>query len=76
MADHFADCDVSDNCFACPLTMCKYDNPAEYRRWKAKNFDTKVLQAITGPDGLTINDAAKIYKLTPRTIYRIKARNL
>ena len=75
MADHFADCDVSDNCFACPLTMCKYDNPAEYRRWKAKNFDTKVLQAINR-DELTINDAAKRFKLTPRTIYRIKGRNL
>ena len=75
MADHFADCDVSDNCFQCPLTMCKYDNPVEYRRWKAKNFDRKVLQAITF-DGLTINAAAKRFKLTPRTIDRIKARNL
>ena len=75
MADHFADCDVSGNCFECPLTMCKYDNPAEYRRWKAKNFDTKVLQVINR-DELTINDAAKIFKLTPRTIYRIKGRNL
>ena len=75
MADHFADCDVSDNCFQCPLTMCKYDNPAEYRRWKAKKFDTKVLQVINRDD-LTINDAAKIFKLTPRTIYRIKGRNL
>jgi len=55
--------------------MCKYDNPVEYRRWKAKNFDRKVLQAITF-DGLTINAAAKRFKLTPRTIDRIKERNL
>jgi hypothetical protein len=75
MADHFADCDVSDNCFECPLTMCKYDNPAEYRRWKTKNLD-KVMLATINAEGLTVNAAAQKFRVTPRTIDRIKRRNL
>ncbi len=65
-------CDISSSCFTCPLSMCKYDSPAEYRRYKRGIHDTAVMTRVQ-QDGLTIRETAVEFQLTERTIYRILA---
>ena len=74
MQHYLPDCLVSDDCFQCPLAMCKYDDHAGYRRWKTKNLD-KVMLAAINAEGLTTHAAARKFQVTSRTICRIKARN-
>ena len=65
-------CDISARCLTCPLSMCKYDSPGEYKRYKRGIQDTVILTKIQ-QEGLTVRQTALEFSLNERMIYRIIA---
>ena len=76
-------CQYSPSCLACPLPVCKYDNPgleihlARGQSWvrveKLKAKDREIMDALG--QGVTHVVAAKMFGVTARTIARVSARN-
>ena len=66
-------CEVSPSCLNCPLPQCKYDDPIGFRRSRRLARDLEVLTAMR-VEGLTVEQAAKRFSVTVRTVYRIKGR--
>ena len=66
-------CDVSKSCLKCPLPQCKYDDPTGYRIFKQNQKDQESFK-IVNEEGLSNQQAADRLGVTPRTMYRIKAR--
>jgi hypothetical protein len=65
-------CDVSPNCFECPLVMCKHEDPNAYQLWKQALADMKVLSLLDA--GLTKTQAAKTAGVLVRQVHRICER--
>ena len=71
-------CDVSPSCLRCPLAQCKYDSDASGNRdWLARlrrdSRDRQVLDARRCGSA-TINDLARRFGLSVRTVHRILAK--
>jgi len=72
---HYQDtgCEVASSCFDCPLSQCKYDDPAWFQRNRrlARDFNTR---SAMEQDGLTVAEAADRFSVNVRTIFRIMRR--
>ena len=66
-------CDVSRSCLKCPLPKCKYDDPAGYQTFKRKQKYQEWFK-IVKEEGLSNQQAADLFGVTPRTMFRIKAQ--
>ena len=66
-------CEASGSCLECPLPQCKFDDPAGYRTIKQKQKDQERCKIIK-EEGLSIEQAANRFGVSPRTMHRIKAR--
>ena len=66
-------CDVSRSCLKCPLPQCKYDDPAGYQAFKRKQKYQEWFK-IVKEEGLSNQQAADLFGVTPRTMFRIKAQ--
>ncbi len=66
-------CEVTESCLECPLPQCKFDDPAGYRAIKQKQKDQERCKIIN-EEGLSIEQAADRFGVTPQTMYRIQAR--
>ena len=66
-------CDVSRSCLKCPLPQCKYDDPAGYQAFK-QNQKYQEWFKIVKEEGLSNQQAADLFGVTPRTMFRIKAQ--
>ena len=66
-------CEVSRSCLKCPLLQCKFDDPNGYRIFKQNQRDQEQLKIIN-EEGLSIEQAADRFGVTPRTMFRIQAR--
>ena len=74
--DHYADtgCELAPSCLACPLPVCIEDVPAGWlRRNRRRLYELGIARAIT-EESLTAEQAAARFRVSPRTIYRIKRR--
>ena len=66
-------CEVSRSCLKCPLSQCKYDDPAGYQAFKQKQKDQERFKIIK-EKGLSNQQAADRFGVSPRTVHRIQAR--
>ena len=66
-------CEVSRSCLKCPLPQCRYDNPVGYQAFKRNQKDQEWFK-IAKEEGLSNQQAADRFGVTPRTMFRIKAR--
>ena len=68
-------CKLSPSCLACPFPVCIEDDPTWFTRNKRRLFNASVLDAVA-IEGMTVESAAVMFKVTERTIYRamVKAR--
>ena len=66
-------CEVAPKCLECPLPQCKYDDPWGYLRQLRQQRDAQMLEEIY-QRGLTFDEAAKVYGVSARTIYRASRR--
>ncbi len=64
-------CDVSPSCLTCSLPSCKYDDPKAYLKWMRAKQRAPVQAAL---DSKSVAEVAKQFRLTERTIFRIKAK--
>ena len=66
-------CEVSGSCLKCPLPQCRYDDPVGYQAFKRNQKDQEWFK-IVNEEGLSNQQAADRFGVTPRTMFRIKAR--
>lgn len=67
-------CEVTPYCLECILPQCKYDDPMWYQRWKRQRRNRQIIAALD--EGmLTVEGIAQRFRLTPRTIFRIRQRD-
>ena len=66
-------CEVSGSCLKCPLPQCRYDDPVGYQAFKRNQKDQEWFK-IANEEGLSNQQAADRFGVTPRTMFRIKAR--
>lgn len=66
-------CDVSPTCLRCPLPQCKYDNPGWLARVRRDARDRQVSR-LHRDGGATINELARRFGLSVRTVHRILAK--
>ena len=67
-------CDLFHSCLVCPRVRCKYDEPAEAQRERAMAQDRRKVDVMER-EGLTVQEAAEQFGVTPRTVHRILARD-
>ncbi len=72
---HYEDtgCEVTSSCLVCPLSRCRYDDPAWYQRLRRAAKDMRVWRAVES-EGLTAEEAAVKFSVTERTIFRMISR--
>lgn len=72
---HYEDtgCEASDSCLDCPLPLCKYDDPAWYQRNRRLARDFRIMR-VMAQESLSIEETAKRFSVTSRTIFRIMQR--
>ena len=69
-------CEESPSCLACPLPICRYDNPAWYAGLVRGRLDARILATyetfLGNPDvaGLT----ARVFGVSARTVHRVIKR--
>ena len=66
-------CEISRSCIKCPLSRCKYDDPAWFQRHRRMARDLRVWQTMVRED-LSTDQAAERFSVTVRTIFRIMRR--
>tara|TARA_B100000949_G_C14072277_1_gene362295 strand:- start:103 stop:432 length:330 start_codon:yes stop_codon:yes gene_type:complete len=66
-------CEVSRSCLNCPLPQCKYDDPSWFQRHRRMASDLNVWSTMQS-EGLTVEDAARRFSVTVRTVFRIMRR--
>ncbi len=66
-------CEASSSCLACPLAVCRHDNPAAYYQVQRQARDLEKVQIIYG-ESLTVAEAAIRFKVTQRTVFKILER--
>ena len=72
---HYEDsgCAVSDSCLDCPLPRCRYDDPVWFQRNRKLAKDFRMLRVMQ-QESLTIEETAKRFSITNRTVFRILQR--
>jgi hypothetical protein len=65
-------CEVSESCFSCPLSMCKYDDPGWMRREDRRQRDDEVFRLRNV--GISVTELARQFKVSTRTVHRIIQR--
>ena len=65
-------CDISPSCLACPLPLCKYDDPGWIQRESKRVRDDAIYRARL--DGDSVHDIAQRFKVSPRTVHRVISR--
>ena len=68
-------CDVAPKCLECPLPQCKHDDPLGYVRGLMQQRDALILEEME-QRGLSVEEAAQVFGITVRTIFRVKARRM
>ena len=63
-------CDISSSCLACPLPVCKFDQPGWMRRDSRHERDEAVVRARRDEE-LGVVELADRFQLSSRTIHRI-----
>ena len=73
--DYYADngCEVAGACLQCPLSRCKFDDMAWFTTYRRLARDLRVASVIRA-EGLSVQEAARRFSVTPRTIFRILNR--
>ena len=66
-------CEVSSTCLECPLSACRWDDPAEYNRLRRRQADSAIIHEMQRL-GMSVEETAAKYGKTVRTIFRIKER--
>ena len=67
-------CEVAPMCLECPLPQCKYDDPRGDLRQLRQQKDAQLLGEMK-QRSLSIDEAAKLFGVTTRTIFRISRRH-
>ena len=62
-------CDLSPSCLACPLPVCKYDDPSWIRRVDRQSRVNEIFSLRE--EGMTANDIAPLVGVSPRTVHRV-----
>ena len=65
-------CEVSESCFSCPLTMCKYDDPGWLRREDRGQRDDEIFRLRKA--GISVPELSRQFKVSTRTVHRIIQR--
>ena len=65
-------CEVAPRCLACPLPVCKYDDPGWLRRENRHDRDIEILQQRD--EGLPVPDIARRFGVSARTVHRVLQR--
>ncbi len=66
-------CELAPKSLECPLPRCKHDDPRGYLRHLQQQKDTQNLEAME-QRGLSVDEAANIFGVTTRTIFRVTSR--
>ena len=67
---HDDGCDISASCLGCPLTMCKYDNPNQFKHERRLQRDKLVLETCLH-ENVTMLELSRRFKVSERTVSRI-----
>lgn len=65
-------CEVSPSCLACPLPVCKYDEPGILSRMKREGRDEEIVRLRRR--GMAVYVIARNTRVTIRTVYRVLAQ--
>ena len=65
-------CEIAPKCLECPLPQCKHDDPLGYVRQLRLDKDALILEEME-KRGLGVDEAAQVFGVTPRTVFRVKA---
>lgn len=67
----FADngCDLYPSCLRCPLPRCRYDDPGGAPAMLRTGRDASILRVARG--GASVDDMARMFGLSRRTIFRV-----
>jgi len=67
-------CDLYASCLKCPLPQCRYEVNGGASAILRNGRDARIL-AAAGRDGTTVDDLARDFGLSRRTIFRVLERN-
>ena len=67
-------CEVAPKCLECPLPQCRYDDPRGYLRQQHRQKDAQLLEEMKHR-GLSADEAAELFGVTTRTIFRVSRRH-
>ena len=67
-------CDLYPSCLKCPLPVCRYEVNGGATAIRRGGRDESILAASRRP-GTTIDDLARTFGLSRRTIFRVLERN-
>ena len=68
-------CEVCPSCLACPLPLCRYDDPGGFRNWQQREKRAKAKAIIaSGHSRPLVTEMAVAFGITERQVYRIMAR--
>ncbi len=66
-------CDLSPSCLNCRLPVCRYDRPGGTRRLRTLDRDEEIVR-LRRRERLPIDDLARRFHLSRRTVFRILRR--
>lgn len=67
-------CDAYPSCLACPLPRCKYDDPGWLQRERRLLRD-RALLSLHGANGRSVEELARDFGISERTVFRIISRH-
>ena len=67
-------CELSPSCLRCHLARCKYDDPRDSGEKRRKERDRLLVEA-RNREGLPVDEVARKFDLSQRTVYRILRRH-
>lgn len=65
-------CDASLTCLACPLPLCKYDDPGWLQRESRRTRDDEIFR-LRG-ERMAVSEIARRFGISTRTVHRIVQR--
>jgi hypothetical protein len=65
-------CDASLTCLACPLSLCKYDDPGWLQRESRRTRDDEIFQLRQ--ERVPVAEISKRFGISTRTVHRIVQR--
>ncbi|MCH8818123.1 MAG: helix-turn-helix domain-containing protein [Chloroflexi bacterium] len=63
-------CEVSLSCLACPLPICKFDDPGWLQRANRQNRDDAMIRARAA-ERLSVAEIAQRFEVSTRTVHRV-----